>query len=628
MKRVFMICLLLFGSWAAAQNISAIEYFIDIQDPGVGNGIPLAVNGNAQNLTQSFAIQTTGLVDGFHSLYVRSQTSTGNWSLYDRTVFYITSISDLTQSINAAEFFFDQDPGIGNGMALALNSNNGDLTQSFTIPTTTLSEGFHSLYVRTRNNDGNWSLYDRTIVYIGAFTDTDQPITAAEYFFDVADPGVGNATSLSLDQNNGEITQSFALTTTGLTAGNHTIYIRVRTESGLWSLYDSASFTIDSTAIDNTVTVNENVLTANFNTTGASYKWLSCGTNVPLDATGRSFTATFSGSYAVEITFNGQKVVSSCIDVTVINPNDNDNDGVDNDMDNCPDKFNPDQVDSDNDGEGDVCDNDMDNDGVLDTIDVCPNTPEGSIVDFDGCPTFSLPPSNFTLKSTGESCIENDDGSLLLSASIALNYTATLSFNGASQTSSFTQEVGYTDLEAGDYQICITVSGQSDYEQCFSVFIPEPEPLSVSSKINPTDKSITLDLKGSQTYFIELNGENFRTNEQQITLPLTKIENTLNVTGDKGCQGSYQDILVLSDHVVAYPNPVVQESMSVYLGSRDEFKTIKASVFTISGTQVLEVPLPVKDGFINIKTAHLSKGVYILKLYNKTTLFNHKIVKQ
>ena len=65
-----------------------------------------------------------------------------------------------------------------------------------------------------------------------------------------------------------------------------------------------------------------------------------------------------------------------------------DGDGVPNADDNCPWDINPDQLDTDGDGLGDVCDDDDDDDGILDVNDACPLTPEDfdGVDDADGCP--------------------------------------------------------------------------------------------------------------------------------------------------------------------------------------------------------------------------------------------------
>jgi hypothetical protein len=69
-------------------------------------------------------------------------------------------------------------------------------------------------------------------------------------------------------------------------------------------------------------------------------------------------------------------------------PTDTDNDGVPDSQDNCPNQYNPDQKDADNDGTGDVCDSiiDTDNDGVPDSQDNCPNqyNPDQKDADNDG----------------------------------------------------------------------------------------------------------------------------------------------------------------------------------------------------------------------------------------------------
>jgi hypothetical protein len=67
-------------------------------------------------------------------------------------------------------------------------------------------------------------------------------------------------------------------------------------------------------------------------------------------------------------------------------PLDADGDGVPDDLDNCPNVANPDQVDFDGDSVGDACDADDDNDGMLDGDDACPLEDPGDLdANVDGC---------------------------------------------------------------------------------------------------------------------------------------------------------------------------------------------------------------------------------------------------
>jgi hypothetical protein len=82
---------------------------------------------------------------------------------------------------------------------------------------------------------------------------------------------------------------------------------------------------------------------------------------------------------------------------------DGDGDGVDDGIDNCPDDPNADQVDTDGDGVGDVCDfvNDGDGDGVLDGADQCAATLAGEVVNADGCSISDLCPCENPWKNHG-----------------------------------------------------------------------------------------------------------------------------------------------------------------------------------------------------------------------------------
>lgn len=69
---------------------------------------------------------------------------------------------------------------------------------------------------------------------------------------------------------------------------------------------------------------------------------------------------------------------------TILEPLDQDNDGIFDSEDNCPETPNADQADLDNDGYGDACDSDIDGDGIVDDEDRCPWIASQNNDDLDG----------------------------------------------------------------------------------------------------------------------------------------------------------------------------------------------------------------------------------------------------
>ncbi len=247
MKRLLtLLIIILFFTTARAQNITSAEYFFDA-DPGRGNGTAITISSPGDIVNFTAAASTASLGSGFHFIAIRVRDANGQWSLYEKRGFYISSSTVDAANIVAAEYFFDADPGVGNGTATSVGTTGAIVNFTAVIPTA-LSAGFHFLAIRTKGADGIWGLYEKRGFYISSSTIDAANIVAAEYFFD-ADPGVGNAILLAVTTPGGIVTQTFLIPEPGLTLGTHNLSIRVKGQDGIWGLYEYRSFTIGNSTI-------------------------------------------------------------------------------------------------------------------------------------------------------------------------------------------------------------------------------------------------------------------------------------------------------------------------------------------------------------------------------------------
>ena len=223
-------------------DIVEAEYFFN-QDPGVGMGTVIDVVDGAL-VDETLAISTVSLPAGTHRLYIRTKNTAGVYSMYDHKTFRVGHVFDNnTSDIVEAEYFFNQDPGVG--MGTVIDVVDGALVDEIlAISTVSLPAGTHRLYIRTKNTAGVYSLYDHKTFRIGhAFETNASSVIAAEYFVD-ADPGLGNATALSVSGDT--IDENLIVTTSvGLSQGDHYLYIRTKNANNEWSVYERQYFEID-----------------------------------------------------------------------------------------------------------------------------------------------------------------------------------------------------------------------------------------------------------------------------------------------------------------------------------------------------------------------------------------------
>jgi hypothetical protein len=234
------------GSGGTISNLNAVEYWFDT-DPGQGSGTALAITGSPSETTENYVIPLGTLPEGFHTLGIRVQNLDLTWSLYTKSIFYVTEIGGSIPISNLAnlEYWFDADPGIGNGNPLNVTGNPSTLTDTYAIPLGTLDQGFHSLSIRAQNVDGTWSLYDKSTFYVSEIAGSDpiSNIQRLEYWFDT-DPGFGSGTAIDITGGPSEFTDPLVIPLGTLDGGYHEVGIRAQNLDGTWSLYERKRFFI------------------------------------------------------------------------------------------------------------------------------------------------------------------------------------------------------------------------------------------------------------------------------------------------------------------------------------------------------------------------------------------------
>ena len=282
-----------------------------------------------------------------------------------------------------------------------------------------------------------------------------------------------------------------------------------------------------------------------------------------------------------------------------------------------------------------VTSSDTDNDGVLNVDDLCPDTPAGNAVNVTGCPVFKLPDNNNKIEITSASCVGSNDGSLKFSVTdSSFDYTVRLiglrsqnqgisnhEINGASNS------LLVSGLSEGLYSACFLVNGQPGYEQCFEVLIEQPQPISAFIGINESSLTTNIELDGSDSYNIEVNGTKHDVRGNNFTAALRTGINNIKVSTDKNCQGLVEKQVFLSEEIQYYPNPTIND-VNVHVSGKD--KKVKVSVYSIKGELIYSREQEIED-FSRLTEIDLESqitGTYMVTLESETVRKVFKIVKE
>lgn len=151
-----------------AQEPVLLEYFID-EDPGYGAAKTIRGISSGSN---SLELDLTGVAPGAHKLHVRCQDDKGVWSKVVIQPLYVIN----SKGIKALEYFFDTDPGAGNGLSIQIPTDQAG-TFDFAMPTDGLPMGQHQLCVRAQDYSGKWFVVTQQTITIDERLITIEDIT-------------------------------------------------------------------------------------------------------------------------------------------------------------------------------------------------------------------------------------------------------------------------------------------------------------------------------------------------------------------------------------------------------------------------------------------------------------------
>jgi hypothetical protein len=307
---------------------------------------------------------------------------------------------------------------------------------------------------------------------------------------------------------------------------------------------------------------------------------------------------------------------------------DDDGDGVLDTEDVFP--LDPEEAfDADGDGLGDNEDPDDDNDGVEDLFDACPDTAPGTPVDINGCDLLIIASDQFIVSAINTTCTNQDDGEIGITA-LDESYDYEITVTGITDPISFNATNGYTTtltgLARGTYTVCFKVVGDPFFEQCYTVYIDQPEALQVVSSYLEAKQALDLQIDGATEYYVELNGVLQTRRGSRISLALQKGMNRVKIYTDLDCQGVIEEEVFISEKLEYAPNPVV-DHLNLYVGGTDT--EVSLTITDLNGvvieTRTVRVPA---SRIYSMNMSRYTEGVYILKAEGVTVRKTIKVVKR
>ena len=220
-------------------NLERIEYTFD--NDSVFESAQSVLLSPDSSIEAEFLVDLSGISPGIHNLMVRGIDEHNAVTQTHHKTFFFAGIKSAAH-ITGIEYFFDTDPGAGQGNSIPIPA---DSLVETTVPVdlTGLSEGIHKLYLRAKDENNQYSLTQAKTLLV--FKPASPPnLVELEYFIN-DDPGFGMGEKVMLPADS-MATMNFAVDLTGYEPGFHMLHLRGKDANGNYSLNQRMPFLVVS----------------------------------------------------------------------------------------------------------------------------------------------------------------------------------------------------------------------------------------------------------------------------------------------------------------------------------------------------------------------------------------------
>ena len=221
---------------------------------------------------------------------------------------------------------------------------------------------------------------------------------------------------------------------------------------------------------------------------------------------------------------------------------------------------------------------------------------------------FTLASNNFIIESKSETCVNKNNGEIIINAQSSYNYVAKI--NGTSYPF-VNNSLTISNLAPAIYSVCITIADKS-FEQCFSITIGKGGTISGKSSLSSNKLSVEI-VQGTAPFEIIVNGvSQFETAASSFTVDV-KQGDLLEVKTAIPCEGIYaKNVTDLISELIVYPNPTYAW---VEISIPTTKKEVNIELYASSGKLISTDSYELVNQKTQINLEKLSSGIYLAKIY-------------